>query len=125
MLYVASILLVLIGLAHSYLGEKYILVRLFRRDNLPHLLGSDWFTKRILRFAWHITTIAWFGFAAILVAVENPSLESVKIITLIVGLVFLISGLLSLIVSHGKHPSWLVFLSVASLSFYSALSGQL
>ena len=48
------------------LGEKYILIRLFKRNNLPKLLGSDWLTKRVLRFAWHLTSIAWWGFAAIL-----------------------------------------------------------
>lgn len=45
MLIIASILLVLCGCVHSILGEKYILIRLFKRDNLPHLLGSDQFTK--------------------------------------------------------------------------------
>jgi len=59
MLLIGSLLLILIGFIHSILGEKYILIRLFRRDNLPHLMGSDWFTKRTLRFAWHITTLAW------------------------------------------------------------------
>ena len=36
-------------------------------------MGSDWFTKQTLRFAWHITTIVWWGFAAILYLLENPS----------------------------------------------------
>ena len=62
MLLIGTILLLIIGIIHSYLGEKYLLIRLFRRDDLPKLLGSDWFTKRVLRFAWHLTTIAWWGF---------------------------------------------------------------
>ena len=41
MIEIAAIFLFFIGLAHSILGERYILVRLFRRDNLPKLLGSD------------------------------------------------------------------------------------
>ena len=36
--------------------------------DLPRLFGSDWFTRRTLRFAWHITSVAWLGFAALLVA---------------------------------------------------------
>lgn len=32
MLIIASLLLVLCGIAHSILGERYILMRLFRRD---------------------------------------------------------------------------------------------
>ncbi|MBA3657097.1 MAG: hypothetical protein H0W69_07085, partial [Gemmatimonadaceae bacterium] len=45
-LLIAALLTVVVGLAHSYLGERYILLRLFRRDDLPHLFGSDVFTKR-------------------------------------------------------------------------------
>ena len=56
-----SIAAVLIGgtaVAHSVLGERYILVRLFRRENLPRLFGSDELTKRTLRFAWHLTSVS-------------------------------------------------------------------
>jgi hypothetical protein len=35
-----------VGLAHSCLGERAILIRLFRRPNLPRLFGSDVFTRR-------------------------------------------------------------------------------
>ena len=44
MLTIAAILLVLCGVVHSILGERYLLSRLFKRDNLPHLFGSDAFT---------------------------------------------------------------------------------
>ena len=33
----ASILLVGLGAAHSFLGERYILMQLFRLENLLHL----------------------------------------------------------------------------------------
>jgi len=35
LLYLAAFLVAALGIAHSVLGERYILVRLFRRDNLP------------------------------------------------------------------------------------------
>ena len=54
----AAIILLILGVTHSYLGEKYILIRLFKRTNIPRLYGSDDFTKNTLRFAWHITTFA-------------------------------------------------------------------
>ncbi len=66
-LLIAAALLVAIAAAHSLLGERYILMRLFRRGPLPKLFGSDWFTRRTLRFAWHLTSVAWLGFAALLV----------------------------------------------------------
>ena len=49
-LHTAVLLALAIAAAHSYLGERYILIRLFRRDNLPKLFGSADFTIRIRRF---------------------------------------------------------------------------
>lgn len=37
---VAAVLAAGLGLAHSILGEKYILIRLFRRTDLPKLFGG-------------------------------------------------------------------------------------
>ena len=61
LLYITAFLTFTIGVAHSVLGERYILIRLFRRNNLPKLFGGPEFTILTLRFAWHITTIAWWG----------------------------------------------------------------
>ncbi|KXI27453.1 hypothetical protein [Paraglaciecola hydrolytica] len=122
MLLVGAILLVIIGVIHSYLGEKYILIRLFKRDNLPKLLGGDWFTKRVLRFAWHITTLAWWGFAAILYVLSVPSVDVQAEILYIIAGVFALSGTVSLLFSRGKHLSWLCFFTIAVISYYVALS---
>jgi hypothetical protein len=116
MLLVGTLLLILIGFIHSFFGEKYILIRLFNRDNLPKLFGSDWFTKRILRFAWHLTTIAWWGFAAILYFLYNPSENVRSEILITIAMVFTISGVVSFCFSHGKHLSWLFFFSIACSS---------
>ena len=67
----AVVLAVLVALAHSYLGERYILIRLLRRENLPKLFGGTEFTKSTLRFAWHLTSLAWLGLAAVLVVLAD------------------------------------------------------
>jgi hypothetical protein len=121
MLYSGVFLLVFIGFIHSYLGERMILIRLFKRENLPKLLGSDWFTKRVLRFAWHITTVAWWGFAGILYVIANPSDNTNNEILQIISLVFFISGMVSAVFSKLKHFSWFVFLIISGLSFYAAV----
>ena len=118
MLYLAAVLLFLLGLAHSLLGERYILVRLFRRDNLPRLFGSPEFTVRTLRFAWHITTVAWWGLAALLVAIAQDGFgppETGATVARIIGWTAIISGLLPLILTRGKHWSWLVLFVVGAL----------
>jgi len=114
MLFIGSFLLFFIGFVHSYLGEKYLLIRLFRRDNLPKLLGSDWFTKRVLRFAWHLTTLAWWGFAVILYLLSTPSDNIRTELLITIAVVFTLSGITSLIFSRGKHLSWLCFFGIAS-----------
>ncbi|RKF19747.1 hypothetical protein DBZ36_04620 [Alginatibacterium sediminis] len=121
MLLVGCCLLIIIGFVHSYLGEKFILIRLFRRDNLPKLLGSDWFTKRVLRFAWHLTTIAWWGFAAILYFLSHPSDSTHAEILVTISIVFAISGIVSLLFSHGKHLSWLFFFGISASSILGAM----
>ena len=115
-LFIAAALLVFIGIAHSYLGEKYILIRLFRRDDLPKLFGSQDFTVKTLRFAWHITTVAWFGLAAIAFHLASDTLSK-AIIAQIIGLTFFIHFLIAFIGSKGKHLSWIVFLAISGCMF--------
>ena len=76
MLQLAAFLIVVLGLAHSILGERYMLVRLFKRSDLPKIFGSVDFTIQTLRFAWHITTVAWFGLAALVWAASQGELSS-------------------------------------------------
>lgn len=119
MYYIGSILLLIIGVAHSYLGECYILIRLFRREDLPTLFGSDEFTKNTLRFAWHLTTVAWWGFAAILFHLAQSG-ESVSLVGNIIGVTFLIHFVIALQGSKGKHLSWIVFLVIGLTALYAS-----
>lgn len=117
LLIIASLLLVLCGIVHSTLGERYILIRLFKRENLPHIFGSEQFTKGTLRFAWHITSLAWFGFAALLMLLPKSAL-----LLLTVSVVFALSGLFSVYYTKGKHLSWLVFFVISGLTLASAVN---
>ena len=117
-LYSASLLILLVGLAHSYLGERYILTRLFDRGDLPKLFGSEEFTAQTLRFAWHITSIAWLGLAAVLLASTRPPVTP-SALGMIVGITFLVHFLVALLGSRGQHLSWLVFLVIGALAIYA------
>ena len=119
MYYVGAILLVLIGIAHSYFGERYILIRLFRNNDLPKLFGGTEFTQNTLRFAWHLTTIAWFGFAFLLVHLSGNTLSE-KVIGTIVGVTFILHFLFALVGSKGKHFSWPIFLVIGVVALYAS-----
>ena len=121
LLYSAAFFTFAIGITHSVLGERYILSRLFRRDNLPKLFGSTEFTTRTLRFAWHLTTIAWWGFAAILILLAEDAFTFTNI-SMVIGLTFLVSGIISLVASKGKHYSWVVFFFIGGVSLYASIA---
>ena len=117
LLVLAALLAVAIGLAHSWLGEQYIIVPLLRRINLPKLFGSDKFTRQTIRFAWHLTTIAWWGFAAVLVVLSG-SIVGINInrgLLLVIACTFLASAVLALACTRGRHLSWIVFLAITAI----------
>ena len=119
-LVIAAGLLFLVGLAHSVLGERYILTRLFRRPDLPRLFGGTTFTVRTLRFAWHLTTIAWWGMAALLWLLARAPVEPDQVATVIAVTVLVTAAVIAGI-SRGRHLAWLVFLG-AGVLILSALS---
>lgn len=119
LLQLAAILGFLLGLAHSVLGERYILTRLFRRDNLPKLFGDSQFTSRTLRFAWHLTTIALWGFAALLWQASSGALDQNAVLRTI-GWTCLASGFLPLIITRGKHLSWIVLFAIGAIALSQA-----
>ncbi len=120
LLYVlAAVLAVSVGVAHSVLGERYILIRLFRRPDLPRLFGGTEFTVRTLRFAWHLTTVAWFGFAAFFWSMAQSWVPSTGIAP-ILSFVFLASAAITGFVSHGRHLAWPVFLAIGIIALYGS-----
>ena len=120
-LYFAAFMTIAVGVAHSVLGERYILIRLFRHEGLPKLFGSSEFTTRTLRFAWHITTIAWWGFAAILVQLAQGSI-STHSVALVIGVTFCATAFITLAVSRFRHLAWLVFLFIGGVALYAAIT---
>lgn len=115
----AASLLFLIGLLHSVLGERYILIRLFRRDDLPKLYGGTEFTKQVLRMAWHVTTLAWWGIAMVLAFLSTGG-ATPRTVALVIAGTFLCSAVGSLVMARGRHFSWLVFGVIGALCLLAA-----
>lgn len=114
MLYLAAALMFITGFAHSYLGERYLLIRLFKRDNLPKLLGDTAFTTGTLRFVWHLTTVVWWGLAYVVFCAAQSELTVVQTLR-VIAMVALVSGLFPLFFTRGRHLSWIVFFVVGAL----------
>ena len=121
----AAGLILALGAAHSYLGERYILIRLFRRSDLPPLFGSDLFTRRTLRFAWHLTTVVWWGVAVLLLGVARSSSATVAHtqVGAVVAATALASAVVTVTGSRGRHLAWLVFLAIGVLAWLGTRAG--
>jgi len=115
----AASVLVILGLLHSLLGERLVIGPLVAHEALPKLLGSRGFMGRVLRFTWHVTTIALWGIAGLLFFWSLRGGESF-LEAAIVAVTLLLSAAISAVVARGKHFSWWVLLLVAVLVWWGA-----
>lgn len=106
MLHTAATLIALLALVHSVLGERAIIIRLLRRDDLPKLFGSDTFTKQTLRYIWHLVTVLALGMAWLLVQIADGAPPTAVVRTL-AGTLFA-SAALAVVVTRGRHLSWVI-----------------
>ncbi len=113
----AAALTVFIGIVHSWLGEVRIVTPLVAGPMRAPLMEQSAFARGVVRFAWHITTIAWWGFAAILAGFATGPLGGHdRIVLVTIAATFIISGLVTLISSRGRHLAWPIFLAIGGLS---------
>ena len=118
MLYLlAAGLVIALGIAHSYLGEKYILSRLFRAGVLPKVFSRPASAERTLRFAWHLTTLAWCGAGAMFFLLALGPLEATAIPGVLAA-VFLATGAVTAYASRGRHFAWPVFVLIGLIALY-------
>jgi hypothetical protein len=117
--YFAAALLIVLGIGHSYLGERYILIRLFKREHLPKLFGGTAFTTGTLRFAWHLTSVAWWALAYLAVISANAAPTSRQVLGSI-GIACLVSAVFPVAFTRGRHLSWIVFLISGCLLLWAA-----
>ncbi len=105
------------GTLHSVLGERLLLSKL-ATAGLPETLGSPVFALRVLRLFWHLVSVAWWGFAALLVLMASmPASDDNQRLLGVIALTFLASAVLSFLVSRGKHFSWGLLLIIAVVTW--------
>jgi hypothetical protein len=110
---------VLLGLVHSFFGERYILARLFDRVDLAKVFSKPVFFRRTLRFGWHLATAAWLGFAGLLALLAAPGGAAPRDVARVLSAAFAASGLLALAVTRGRHLSWIGFFAAAVLAWFA------
>jgi hypothetical protein len=114
----AGILTIGIGATHSILGEVKLMMPLLRSKSGPALLAVP-FARQTLRFAWHLTSVAWWGFAAMFLALAGrmPD-ETARTVLAASALTFLVTGAITALATRGRHLAWPLFLAVAGLAWF-------
>jgi hypothetical protein len=118
---IAGVLAVLLGVAHSYVGERSVVRAVVSRPDLPPLWGSAVLMRRTLRFAWHLTSVAWLGAGALLILFAGHLAEPpTRLGVLVHGGIFLASAVVAFVGSRGRHPAWAICLAIAAAAWYGA-----
>ncbi|AUN29700.1 hypothetical protein [Niveispirillum cyanobacteriorum] len=110
----AGVFLVGLGLVHSWLGEVKLIGPLLSPQGRSGMLVHSRFARNVLRFAWHLTSLAWWGMGISVAMLAVPFAVEPRLALLAgTGVTCLITGLLILVIGRGRHLAWPVFLAAA------------
>lgn len=110
----AGVFLVGLGLVHSWLGEVKLIGPLLSPPGRSGMLVHSRFARDVLRFAWHLTSLAWWGMGISVAMLAAPFAVEPRLALLAgTGVTCLITGLLILVIGRGRHLAWPVFLAAA------------
>ena len=116
----AGVLMILIGVAHSVIGE-ILIFRQLRAGAIVPLLAPAPLRERHLRILWanwHLTSALGWGLAALLILIAvapDPSSYALQVRT--IAVVTLAGSLLVLYATRGRHPGWIGLLVAAILAW--------
>ncbi|MBK9082741.1 MAG: hypothetical protein IPL88_12015 [Rhizobiales bacterium] len=116
-LMLAAVILTGLGVAHSFLGERLLIGPLTSEAGRAGLLAKSRFARDVLRFAWHLTSVAFVGLAAPLAVYAFAEIDAPARLALrLVGASSIVMGAVALVSSRGRHLSWVFFLGAGALA---------
>lgn len=122
---IAAFLSYFVALAHSLRGEwvgKRTLVRAITELRLFDEDQKDEMSKRVLRVAWHVTSITWLGIGSILFYFAFADINSTIVVAArIISVAFFGSFIFSVVTVRGKHPSWVFFLLISVFTWLGSI----
>ena len=121
MLVAAAILLIVMSLFHSVVGERAILQPIKRADTLPPIWGSRLYTFRTIQATWHLVSALWLGLAIYFLALSLAPKEATRVSLLSFGVIFAILTIAPLVWDSGKHRSYIPFGLISAALFASVL----
>ena len=109
----SGLLLAVIAVIHSALGERAIIGPLLA---FPYSEGplAERRVRRILRGAWHLTSVTWLGTGAMLFALAfTPLDEGARAVITLAVMIYGAIGLYLLVAFKGRHIAAPFFVAVA------------
>ncbi len=107
---------VLLGLAHSIIGERLVLRPLMRwsggGERGEVILSMQ--QRRVLRASWHLVSVLGFGLAALLLAASASG--GFGHARTVLAATFTAAAIYWLPATRGRHPAWVVLLVIAALT---------
>lgn len=119
-----GLLLLGAAVAHSLLGEKLVLQRLFRRadgaDAQSRRASDDPTLRATLRLTWHSLSVTLLGFAGLMftAAFQSGGLAWPAALRLVAA-TFLALTVLSLVIARGRHIGWMWYAAAAVAAWLS------
>lgn len=112
----ASLLLIMVGLVHSTLGEVMIFKKLRSSGILPNQAPAPLRARniRIIWATWHLASVFGFAIAGILLLLVDFTTDLSSILNLIAWSMFAAAALVFYATNAG-HPGWIGLLCVAVL----------
>jgi hypothetical protein len=122
-LFVAGVLAVAAGLAHSYMGERMILIPLFRGDGVPaSRFGRVQSTRVMIRFSWHFFTVVVWSTAALFLAISVGVLGGDDWAAIrVLAAYWAVFAVVVLALSRGRHFAWLLGSGVTVAAWWGTL----
>lgn len=122
LLAIAGIGCVTAAVVHSTVGERLFVQPILARMDWSGF-RSEMFARRIVRLAWHVTSVTWLGFAVILLApilgVKGP-VTAYWAAAATFGTAFLMTGY----GTDWKHRGWPVFAIVTAALIGALVLGR-
>lgn len=115
MITTSAILLVLVGLMHSALGQRNLISPLLTREDFPTVLGSQRNGRLTLWFGWHALTLFWWAQAYVLWRMADDPSRAALVTLVSWAFACAVIGATALVMSKAKHLSWVFFLPIAIL----------
>jgi len=96
--YLSAAAMVLTAVAHSYFGEKRLIIPILAIDAQ---VTQRPLARQVIRFAWHFTSLFMISTAVFVLWPGVP-----QSLVLLTGLLWLGAGVFDAIMTKGKHIGW-------------------